>query len=98
LRFRAPTSYIQRVSTVAEISDAIAKLTATEQLELLRSVSPHLKISAVDVLRNIDEKDASAQFSSSSARTMLGFAKQFHPNDTRTSDQILRELREGDAD
>ena len=38
-----------RVSSVAEISDAIQKLDIREQIELLRVLPKHLKISAEDL-------------------------------------------------
>jgi bifunctional DNA-binding transcriptional regulator/antitoxin component of YhaV-PrlF toxin-antitoxin module len=31
-------------------------------------------------------------------KAMVGYAKRFHPADKRGSDEILRELREGDQD
>jgi hypothetical protein len=91
--------YILLVSTVAEISDAIAKLTAPEQIELLKSVAGHLKISPGDIVRSIDQNGSgvSIQNREPSARAMVGFAKRFHPDDHRSSDEILKELREGDA-
>lgn len=87
------------MSTVAEISDAIAKLSAREQIELLKTVAGNLKLSPEDVARNINQNSVGNANESRgpSATAMLGFAKRFHPDDSRTSDEILRELRDGDA-
>jgi hypothetical protein len=99
LHAAAKVVYIEDVSTVTEISAAIAKLSAREQIELLKSVAGHLKLSPDDVVRSMKQNGAGAanDSGSPSAASMLGFAKRFHPDDSRTSDDILRELREGDT-